>query len=54
VLLISVVDLFTFPHSGNQNRQGGQVKLMWLAAFSSAIFGALMWVHGTLKKSFWA
>jgi len=37
VLLIRVVDLFTFSHSGNQNRQGGHVKLMWVAASSSAI-----------------
>ena len=27
-----IVDLFTFPHGGNWNKQGGHVTLMWLAA----------------------
>jgi len=31
VLLIRVVDLFTFSHSSNRNKQGGHVTLMWLA-----------------------
>jgi len=37
VLLIRVVDLFIFSHGGNQNKQGGCVTLMWLAAVSDVI-----------------
>jgi len=32
---VSDVDLFIFSHGGNQNKQGGRVSLMWLAALSS-------------------
>jgi len=35
--LFRVVDLFTFSHVGNWNKQGGHVTLMWLVALSSAI-----------------
>ena len=42
--------MFTFSHGGNQNKQGGHVTVMWLAVLSSVIFGALMWLCGTLKN----
>ena len=35
--MIRVVDLFTFSHGGNRNKQGGRVPLMWLAALSSGL-----------------
>ena len=35
--MVSDVDLFTFSHDGNQNKQGGHVPLMWLAALSSGL-----------------
>jgi len=38
---IRVVDLFTFSHGGNRNKQGGRVTLMWLAALSSGL--AVLW-----------
>ena len=46
-----IVDLFTFSHGGNQNKQGGRVTLVWLAALSSGLAVLLMWLHNTLKKS---
>ena len=46
-----IVDLFTFSHGVNRNKQGGRVTLMWLAALSSGLAVLLMWPHSTLKKS---
>ena len=37
LLLITVVDLFTFLYGGNWNKQGGCLTLMWVMAFSSVI-----------------
>ena len=37
VLLIRVVDLFTFSHDGNRNKQGERVTLMRLVALSSVM-----------------
>jgi len=34
---IRIVDLFTFSHGRNRNKQGGRVTLMWLAAPSSGL-----------------
>jgi len=47
LLLIRVVDLFTFSHDSNRNKQGGCVTSMWLEPSGPAKFhyGALMWPH---------
>jgi len=37
ILLIRVVDLFTFSHGCNGNKQREHVTLMWLVALSSVI-----------------
>ena len=37
ILLTRIVDLFTFSHGGNWNKQGGHVTFMWLTALSSVI-----------------
>jgi len=48
-----VVDLFTFLHGGNQNKQGGHVTFDVASNLFKWHFGVLMWPCGTLKKSFW-
>jgi len=45
-----VVDLFTFSHSSNRNKQGGCVTLMWLVALSSVI--SVLWCgHAVLRRN---
>jgi len=43
ILLIRVVDLFTFSHSDKWNKRGRCVTLMRLAALSSWCFDVAMW-----------
>ena len=40
------VDLFTFSHGGNRNKQGWRGPFKWPG-------GALTWLRSTLKKSSW-
>ena len=40
------VDLFTFSHGDNWNKQGGCVTLMWVAALSSGL--AVLWCDRTV------
>ena len=44
---IRVVDLFTFSHGGNWNKQGGCVPLMWLVALSSGL--VVIWCGHVVK-----
>ena len=39
---VATVDLFTFSHGGNWNKQGGHVTSMWLVVLFKCYFDALM------------
>jgi len=49
-LTYRVVDLFTFSHGDNRNKQGGCVTLMWLVALSSGL--VVLWFgHAELWRN---
>ena len=50
ILIIRIVDLFTFSHGSNRNKQGGCVTLMWLGPFQVS-FQYFDVAAGTLKNS---
>ena len=49
---LELLMFFTFSHGGERNKQGGCVTDVASGPFKCH-FGALMWLHGTLKKSSW-